>query len=194
MNRLILGLAIFLGVHSLRIVVPAWRDAMVAKLGAGPWKALYSLASLAGFLLVIGGYAAARAEPVPLWSPPPWTRHLALLLMLPVFPLLVATYLPGRIRAAAKHPMLAAIKLWAVAHLLANGTLADVVLFGSFLAWAVLDRISVKRREAAAPPAPPGSPAGPPLRNDAVVVLAGLAAYVLFLVVLHTRLFGVSPL
>ena len=189
MSRLVFGLAIFFAVHSVRIVAPAWRDRMVERLGAGAWKIGYSLASLAGFLLILSGYAAARAEPVLLWSPPVWTRHLALLLMLPVFPLLVATYVPSRLKAAAKHPMLVAIKFWALAHLLANGMLADVVLFGSFLAWAVVDRISVKRRPAPATPA-----ARPSIVNDAVVILAGLALYALFLMVLHTRLFGVAPL
>ncbi len=189
MSRLILGLAIFFAVHSVRIVAPAWRDRMVERIGPGPWKIGYSIASLAGFLLIVSGYAAARAEPVLLWAPPVWTRHLALLLMLPVFPLLLAAYVPSRLKAAAKHPMLVAIKFWALAHLLSNGMLADVVLFGSFLAWAVVDRISVKRR-----PAPPASAAKPSIVNDVLVVVAGLALYALFLMVLHARLFGVAPL
>jgi uncharacterized membrane protein len=189
MERLILGLAIFLGVHSVRIVAPAWRERMVARLGLGPWKGLYSLASLAGFVLIISGYGAARAQSALLYTPPPWTRYLALLLMLPVFALLLAAYLPGRIKSMAKHPMLVAIKLWAVAHLLTNGALADVLLFGGLLAWAVADRISVKRRPVPTAPTMKAAPL-----NDVIVVAGGLALYIAFLMVLHTRLFGVSPL
>jgi uncharacterized membrane protein len=188
MTMMILGLAIFLGMHSVAIVAPAWRDAMAARLGAGAWKGLYSLVSLAGLLLVLKGYAAARLEPTLVWVPPAGLRHVAALLMLPVFPLLLASYLPGRIRAAARHPMLAAVKFWALAHLLANGMLADLVLFGSLLAWAVLDRISLKRR---APRTTPAAPAKP--WNDALAVVLGLALYAGFVMNWHHRLFGVSP-
>ena len=126
MTLLILGLALFLGVHSIGILAPAWRDRTAARLGQGPWMGLYSLASLLGLVLIVWGYGQARLDPTALYAPPLWTRHLALLLMVPVFPLLLATYLPGRIQAAVGHPMLAAVKLWAFAHLLANGNLADV--------------------------------------------------------------------
>ncbi|MCU0812698.1 MAG: NnrU family protein, partial [Thiobacillaceae bacterium] len=146
MFKLIAGLVIFFGVHSISIVARDWRERTVARIGPAAWKALYSVASLVGFLLIVGGYAQARLDPVILYQPPIWARHLAALLMLPVFPLLLATYLPGRIKAAVKHPMLAATKAWAVAHLLANGMLADVLLFGGFLAWAVIDRISAGKR------------------------------------------------
>lgn len=188
MSTLLLGLVLFLGVHSISIVAPAWRDAMAAKLGAGAWKGLYSLVSLAGFLLLVQGYAQARLEPTLVWVPPTGLRHVAALLMLPVFPLLFATYLPGRLRTAAKHPMLAAVKFWALAHLLANGMLADIVLFGSLLAWAVLDRISLKRR---APRATPAAPAKP--LNDVLAVVLGLAVYAAFVMGVHLRLFGVAP-
>jgi uncharacterized membrane protein len=157
--------------------------------GETPWKGLYTLVAVAGFVLLVIGYGIARQSPVVLYSPPVWTRHLALLLMLPVFPLLLAAYLPGRIKAAARHPMLVAVKLWALAHLLANGTLADVLLFGAFLAWAVADRISVKRR---APRAVPGAPARPV--NDVIAVVGGLAIYAAFVLWLHRALIGVSPL
>ena len=188
MTMMILGLVIFLGMHSVAIVAPAWRDAMAARLGAGAWKGLYSLVSLVGFLLILKGYAAARLEPTLVWVPSTGLRHVAALLMLPVFPLLLATYLPGRIRTVAQHPMLAAVKFWALAHLLANGMLADLILFGSLLAWAVLDRISLKRR---APRPVPTAPTKP--LNDVLAVALGLAVYAGFVMNWHYRLFGVSP-
>ena len=189
MGLLILGLVLFLGVHSVGIVAPAWRERMVVRLGEIPWKGVYGLLSLVGLVLIVWGYGLARLEPVGLWSPPTWLRHVALLIMLPAFPLLLAAYLPGRIQTAARHPMLAAVKLWAFAHLLANGNLADVLLFGSFLAWAVADRISLKRR--ISPPIP-GAPPGP--ANDLIALVGGLVLYGAFIGGLHSSLFGVSPL
>lgn len=188
MTLLILGLILFLGVHSVSIVAPAWRDAMQSRLGEGPWKGLYSLISIAGFALIIFGYGLARQDPVLLYAPPTWLRHLALLLLVPVFPLLLAAYLPGRIKTAAKHPMLLCVKLWATAHLLANGNAADVLLFGGFLAWAVADRISFKRRVQRPLP---GAPAGP--LNDAIAVVGGLGLYALFIFGGHAWLIGVAP-
>ena len=190
MPLLIVGLLLFLGVHSISIVVPGMRERAIRAVGAGAWKGLYALAALAGLILLCYGFSAARQTPVLLYSPPHWLRHVALLLMLPVFPLLLAAYLPGRIKATVKHPMLTAVKTWALAHLLANGTLADVVLFGSFLAWAVADRISLKRR----PAAPPLRAAPPRAWNDAAAVVIGLAIYAVTIGWLHLRLFGVSPL
>lgn len=189
MTLLLLGMLLFIGAHSVSIAAPAWRDAMAARLGEKAWKGLYAVVSLVGLVLLIVGYSAARQAPVVLYVPPAWMRHLALLLMLPVFPLLVATYLPGRISRAAKHPMLLAVKLWATAHLLANGMLADLVLFGGLLAWAVVDRISLKRREARPIPTAPPMPI-----NDLVATGLGLMVYVAFVVALHHALFGVSPL
>jgi uncharacterized membrane protein len=189
MTLLILGLVLFLGVHSVSVFAPAWRDAQVARRGELAWKGFYTLVSLAGFVLLVYGYGLARQSPVVLYTPPAALRHVALLLMLPVFVLLLAVYLPGRIKSAAKHPMLLATKLWATAHLLANGNLADVLLFGGFLAWAVADRISLKRRVARAVP---GASAGP--LNDAVAVVGGLAIYALFLFWAHAWLIGVRPL
>jgi uncharacterized membrane protein len=186
MTWLVLGLVVFLGVHSASIVAPAWRDGMVARLGEAPWKGLYTLASIAGFALIVIGYGAARQDPVVLYAPPTWLRHVALLLLVPVFPLLLAAYLPGRIKAAVKHPMLAATKAWALSHLLANGMLADVLLFGGFLAWAVLDRISAGRR-----PQPASTVVGP-VRNDVIAVVGGLLLYVVFAFWAHTRLIGVA--
>src|SRR6202051_2462884 len=146
MSLLIVGLVLFLGVHSVAIVAPALRARTIHRLGEGAWKGPYALVSLAGFVLICYGFGLARQAPVILYSPPIWLRHGAVLLMLVVFPLILAAYLPGRIKTAAKHPMLAAVKFWAFAHLLANGSLADVLLFGGFLRWGVLDRISVQRR------------------------------------------------
>jgi uncharacterized membrane protein len=190
MTLLIVGLVLFLGVHSVAIVAPSFRTRTVQRMGEGAWKGLYALISLAGFVLICYGFGLARQAPVVLYSPPTWLRHLALLVMLPVFPLLIAAYLPGRIKTAAKHPMLAAVKFWAFAHLLANGSLADVLLFGGFLAWAVVDRISVKRR--ATPQVLRTAPPGP--WNDAIAVVLGLAVYALLIGWAHVRLFGVSPL
>ena len=187
MSLLVLGLIVFLGVHSVSIVAPAWRDAQVARRGEGPWKGVYSLLAGAGLALIVVGYGIARQSPVVLYTPPTGLRHLALLLMLPVFPLLIAPYLPGRIKAAAKHPMLVAVKLWALAHLLANGTLADVLLFGGFLAWAVGDRISLKRRPVRAVPHAPAR-----VINDAIVVIAGLAIYALFVLWAHAWMTGMA--
>ena len=189
MTLLVVGLLLFLGAHSVSIVAPAWRDAMVARLGEKPWKGAYSLVSLLGFALMVAGFIAARREPVIVWVPPAGLRHLALVLMLPVFPLLLSTYLRGRISRAAKHPMLLATKTWAFAHLLANGMLADVVLFGGLLAWAVADRISLKRRAPRALPLAPETPA-----TDALAIFLGLVIYVAFVGALHQALFGVSPL
>lgn len=186
------GLGLFLGVHAVAIAVPGWRSAQITRLGEGRWKGLYSLVAGVGLALLIVGYGLARREPVVLYSPPAALRHLALLVMLPVFPLLFATYLPGRIQRAAKHPMLLAVKLWAAAHLLANGTLVDVLLFGGFLVWAVVDRISVKRRSAGRSDAIPTPGAG--RFNDAIAVFAGAAVYVVFLLWAHRWLIGVSPL
>ncbi|MGH8177024.1 MAG: NnrU family protein [Steroidobacter sp.] len=189
MIYLIAGLLVFLGIHSVSIVAPNWRDATAARLGERPWKGLYAVISIASFVLLIWGYGVARMDPVVLYVPPPWTRWLAALLMLPVFPLLLAAYFPGRIQATLKHPMLAAVKFWALAHLLANGALADLLLFGGFLAWAVADRISFKRRMQRPVRGAPAS-----RFNDAIAVVVGLALYFVFMNWLHVRWIGVSPM
>ena len=189
MILLIAGLVLFLGIHAVSIVAPAWRNAQVAGRGEAAWKGLYSVASAVGLGLLIYGYGLARQAPVVLYTPPAALRHVALLLLVPVFPLLFAAYLPGRIKTAAKHPMLLAVKIWALAHLLANGNLADVLLFGGFLAWAVADRISVKRRPLRPVPGAPARPA-----NDLIAVVGGLALYAATLLFLHRWLIGVSPI
>ncbi len=190
MTALILGLVVFLGVHSVRIVGDGWRSRQIGRLGEAKWKGLYSLVSLAGFALIIWGYGLARAEPVVIWSPPVWTRQLAALLTVPAFILIVAGNVPGtRIKAAVGHPMVLGVKIWAFAHLIANGTFADVLLFGSFLLWSVVDFASARRRDRAAGTRyPPGSPA-----RDAVAIVVGLAAWVIFGFWLHGWLIGVRP-
>lgn len=190
MTYLIAGLVIFFGMHSVAIVAPEWRDRTAARLGDATWKALFTLVSAIGFVMFVHGYGLARADPQVLYTAPQGMRHVAAVLMLPVFPLLFATYLPGRIKAAVKHPMLTATKAWALAHLLVNGTLADVLLFGSFLAWAVADRIAAGRRDVQR-----RTPSSPPSRwNDAIAVVGGLVAYVVFVAWAHQALFGVMPM
>lgn len=189
MGVLVLGLVIFFAIHSISIVNRDLRNRLQDRLGEGPWKGLYSLVSLVGLALIIWGYGLARAEPVVVYVPPLWLRHVAMILLLPIFPLLIAANLPSRTAVAARHPMLLATKLWALAHLLVNGMLADVLLFGAFLVWAIADRIAVKRRVPA--PAAPTAPAS--LKNDVIVVVAGLAIYVLFVLWAHAWLFGVAP-
>lgn len=190
MTYLVLGLILFLGGHSIRIVAPAWRDTMINRLGDPTWKALFTVAAVTGFVLLVHGYGVARGDPQVLYTTPPAMRHVAALLMLPVFPLLLATYLPGRIKLAVKHPMLTATKAWALSHLLVNGTVADVLLFGGFLAWAVADRIAAGKRTA-----PRTAAASPASRwNDVIAVAGGLILYVVFVAWAHQRLIGVVPL
>src|SRR5512137_156035 len=191
MTYLVVGLLLFLGVHSIAIVAPAWRDGMAARLGDAPWKAIYSLVSAIGFVMLVHGYGLARAEPTVLYTPPTWMRHVAALLMLPVFPLLLSTYLPGRIKAAVKHPMLTATKAWALAHLLVNGNVADVLLFGGFLAWAVADRIAVGKRAVQRKPMVMGAPSR---MNDVIAVVGGLVLYVVVIAWAHQHFIGVPPM
>ncbi len=190
MLYLILGLVLFLGVHSVRVVANDWRTARIARIGEGPWKGLYSLASLVGFALIIWGYGQAQLDPVLLWNPPVWARYLAAPLTLLAFVLVTAAYVPGtRIKAWLGSPMVLGVKLWAFAHLMANGTLAAAVLFGSFLVWAVVIFASERRRDRAARVVyPKGS-----LARDAIATVIGVAAWVLFAFWLHGWLFRVRP-
>jgi uncharacterized membrane protein len=189
---LVLGLVIFLGTHSFSMARGP-RAALVARIGEGPYKGLYSLVSLIGIVLVAIGYGQYRASGyIPVWDPPVWTRHLALLLVLVAFICFVAAYLPGRIKARLKHPMLAGVKIWALAHLIANGDLGSILLFGSFLAWAVMARISAKRRDVAAQHGGTAAPAG--WRNDMLAVAIGVAVYLAFVFWLHPWLIGVPVL
>ncbi|WP_266159703.1 NnrU family protein [Dyella silvatica] len=188
---LILGLVLFLGVHSVRIFADDWRSRQRARLGDKGWKGLYSVISIVGFGLIVWGFGLARQQPVLLYVPPMWLRHLNGLFTLLAFILIAAAYVPGnRIKAKLGHPMLAGVKTWAFGHLLATGMLHDVVLFGAFLLWAVLDFITSRRRDRLA-----GTvyPAGQ-LKGDVLTVLAGVIVWAVFAFVLHTRLIGVNPL
>jgi uncharacterized membrane protein len=189
MLTFIAGLVLFFAPHSVAILFPARRAHWVQRLGAGPWKIGYSLLSALGLVLVVVGFGLARQHPQVLYVPPSWLRYGTFLLMLPVFPLLIATYLPGLIRRTVGHPMLTAVKCWASAHLLANGMLADVLLFGSFLLWAALDRISLRARAPAALPELPGG-----RFNDLFAVLGGLLIYAVVVWRLHALVIGVPVL
>lgn len=193
MTLLVLGLVLFLGVHSVRVVADRWRSATIARFGEGPWKGVYSLVSLAGLALVVWGYGLARQDPVLLWTPPVAMRHLASLLVLLAFVLLAAAYVPrNHIKNRLRHPMVLGVKLWALAHLLSNGNLADVVLFGSFLVWAVLSFRAARQRDDAAALAP-GPHRRSSLRATAVTGALGVAAWVGFAVWGHSAWIGVSP-
>lgn len=190
---LVLGLALFLGTHAFTMARGP-RARAIERLGENGYKIAYSVSSLAGLVLIAVGYDAYRQSGafVQLWVPPTWMAHVALLFMVVAFILLAATYLPGHIKARAKHPMLAAVKIWAFAHLLANGDLGSMILFLAFLAWAVAARISLKRRDVS-PMAPAQAIAAKPAgwRNDAIAVGAGLVGYVAFAFWLHPILIGV---
>lgn len=187
MVALIAGLFLVIGVHALRLVAPELRTRVIARHGAVLWRGVHSVASLAGFVLLVWGFGQTWADPQWLWMPPPWARHLTALFMLLAFVLLAASVLRGsRIAARVGQPLAAAVKLWAFGHLLANGRLADLLLFGSFLAWAVVAYSVLRRRE---PPLPPGTPG-----RDGVVVLAGVVAWALFAFWLHALLIGVQPI
>lgn len=191
MTLLILGLILFLGVHSVKIFASAFREGFIAQRGENAWKGIYSIISIVGFVLIIWGFSIARLDAPVLYTPPFWFTHVTLLLMLVSFVLLMASSVPpGRIKVAVKHPMLLAIKLWSVGHLMANGDLASVILFGSFLIWAIVDRVSVSRREAAGLMEPIG-PAS--VRNDILAIVIGVVVYILFVWKLHEWLFGVPP-
>jgi uncharacterized membrane protein len=186
MTGYVLGLILFVGIHSISIVAPAWRDRMAARIGVIAWKGLYSVVAVLGLILIIRGYADLRGQTEYLYLLPRWVHVISTVLMLPVFPLILATYLPGMVQTAARHPMLVAVKLWAVAHLLANGSVADVMLFGSLLVWAVADRVSIKRRPARSVPALPSGQ-----WNDLIVVIGGLMIYSLMIQFGHRLLIGV---
>ncbi|HVZ46920.1 MAG TPA: NnrU family protein [Ramlibacter sp.] len=189
MTYLIAGLVIFLGVHSVRLFAEPWREATIARMGPLPWKGLYSLVSIAGFALLVWGYGQSRGQ-VPLWDPPHALHYVTALLMLPVFPLFIAAYVPRNgLKAALHHPQVLSVKTWAFAHLLSNGSLADVLLFGGFLLWGVLSfRAARKRDREQGKVYPPGT-----TRSTAITVVVGLAIYVVFAGWLHGLLIGVQP-
>lgn len=190
MAILILGLVLFLGVHSTRIVADGWRSATIARIGGMPWKGIYSLLSIAGFALLIWGFRIARADTLVLYAPPVWARHVAALLLVVSFILLVAAYVPRNgIKAKLHHPMVLGVKVWALAHLLANGVAADVVLFGAFLVWAIFSYRAARQRDRAnntVYPAGTGT-------MTALTVVIGVVAWAVFAFMLHGPLIGVRP-
>jgi uncharacterized membrane protein len=190
MTLLILGLIVFLGIHSVRVFAEGTRTAFIAQRGAGAWKGMYTVVSLVGFALLVWGYGQARLQPTVLWSPPVATRHAASLLTLVSFVLLAAAYVPGnQIKAKLHHPMTVAVKVWAFAHLIANQTLADMLLFGSFLAWSIAVFAAARRRDRAA-----GVTYAPGTASRTVVaVVVGVVAWIVFALWLHGWLIGVRP-
>jgi uncharacterized membrane protein len=191
MSVLILGLLIFLGVHSLRIFADGWRSRQIARLGEKPWKGLYALVSVIGFVLICWGFGLARQHPVLLYVPPLWLRHLNALFTLVAFVLVTAYLVPrNHLKAKLGHPMVLGVKVWAFGHVLATGMLHDVVLFGAFLAWAiVLFMVSRRRDRMAGTVYPAGS-----IKGDILTVVIGIAAWLAFGLWLHLRLIGVNPM
>ncbi|NNF15201.1 MAG: NnrU family protein [Gammaproteobacteria bacterium] len=187
MELLIIGLFVFLGMHSVSVIALPLRDRLAAK-NELAWKAFYGVVSLIGIILICRGYVQARLTPTVIYAPPLWLRHVSALLLLPTFALFLAPYFPGRLTAAVKHPQLVAVILWAIAHLLVNGMLADVLLFGAFLVWAVTDLMSFGRRPARPVPHAPASPV-----NDIILLIAGLGLYVVTALWLHRWMTGLAP-
>ena len=184
---MIIGLAVFLGAHTLVALRPQ-RAAVIARVGEGPYKGLFSLVSLIGIILIGYGFARYRAAGyIDIWMPPRWTRHVTEALVWPAIIFVVAAYVPSEIKRVLKHPMLAGVKLWALAHLIANGDLGSIILFGGILAWAVYDRISLKHRtDAGGPPIPIGG-----VRNDVVAVIVGTLIYLALAFWFHPYAIGV---
>jgi uncharacterized membrane protein len=184
---MILGLVVFFGVHTLTTQREP-RARLIASLGEGGYKIGYSLASVIGLVLIVWGFANYRATGwIDVWNPPTVLKHITVALMLPAVILVVASYIRGRIYTTLKHPMLAGIKLWAASHLLANGDLGSIVLFGSFLGWAVFDRISFKHRtDGGGPPIPVGGPG-----NDLIAIAVGVVAYLALAFAFHPAVIGV---
>ena len=188
---LVAGLVVFLGVHSSRMLADGWRSRTIERLGAKPWKAFYALVSLAGLALLVWGYGVARQQPVQLWSPPVGLRHAAALLTWFAFVLLAAAYVPGnQIKARLHHPMLLGTKVWALAHLLANGTLAGAILFGSFLLWAVTMFASARRRDRREAVRYAAGRAS----RTVITLAAGTVAWAVFAFWLHGLLIGIRPI
>jgi uncharacterized membrane protein len=187
---MILGLAVFIGAHGFT-TLRASRATAIARLGEGTYKVVYSIVSLIGLVLICWGFARYRATGwIDVWYPPAWTRHVVVALMWPASICLVAAYIPGDIKRVLKHPMLVAIKLWAFAHLIANGDLGSIILFGSILAWAVFDRITLKRRsDAGGPPIPLGG-----RRNDVIAVVVGTILYLALGFLFHPYVIGVPAM
>lgn len=191
MTALVLGLVIFIGMHSVRIISDDFRTRQIEKVGLKTWRAMYAAVAIVGIVLIVAGYGAARGAPQVVWYPPSWLVYVATVLTIPAFILMAASFVPGtRIRNKVGHPFVLGVKFWALAHLIANGMLADVLLFGVFLIWSAAAYASGRRRDRKA-----GTiyPIGPP-RRDVIAVIAGLVAWTVFALWLHLWLFGVAPL
>ena len=191
MAVLIIGLILFLGVHSIRIFAESWRTQQIERLGKGKWMSRYALVSLLGFVLIVIGFGQAREEGVMIWTPPIWTWHITITLMLVAFIFITAAYVPhNAVKAKLKDPMILGVKTWALAHLISNGSLAGMVLFGSFLVWAVLNFSACKRRRA--------TEQAPALTSSAkmtvVTLLVGVVTWALMAMVIHKYLIGIAPL
>lgn len=190
MTWLVLGLIIFLGSHSVRIFANEWRQQTIARIGANAWKGAYSVISIVGFVLIVIGFGVASQGSSWLWYPPVWTRHLAALLILFAFIFLAAAKLPmSKLKSKVGHPMVIGVKIWAFAHLLSNGTVADFVLFGSFLVWSIVLYARSRRLDRANGVVYSGGA----IKNDLLAIVIGLLAYGLFAAVLHKWLIGISP-
>ena len=208
MTQLILGLILFLGAHSVRIWADGWRNQTIEAYGEKAFKGVYALVSILGFYLLVVGYGEARLQTVALWNPPIFTKHISMLLMLLSSILLVATYIPrNHFKMRLGHPMVLSVKVWALSHLLANGNLADLVLFGSFLIWAVLNFRSARARDRAlllhlnVTEDAAGEPLGetestnqPKLPSTIITLVSGIATWALITFVLHAKVVGVSPM
>lgn len=192
MTLLVIGLALFIGFHSIRIVSPAGRLALIERFGDKGWKALHSIVSLVALVLLVYGFGEARSDTPVLWYPPIWTRHIALTLMIPAVICLVASALPaGWIRTKTKFPLVLAVKIWALAHLIANGELSSILLFATFLAWGVVLRIALKRAVARGEVTYPVFVSA---RYDVISIIVGLALWAAMILGLHEWLIGVPPL
>ncbi len=188
MTIMMIGLLIFLGSHSVRIFAENWRQQQIAKHGEATWKVAYSAVSIVGLAIAIYGFGQMRLDPLYIWYPPVGMRHAVALLMVPAFIMLVAAYIPhNAIKAKLGHPMMLAVKIWAFAHLLANGRLGDIIFFAAFLIWAILAFKTAKKRDRLTPPAPVSTNK----MATIATVLVGLVAYVVFAFYLHAVLIGV---
>ena len=191
MTALVLGLVIFIGMHSVRIISDDFRTRQIEKVGISTWRAMYAAVAIVGIVLIVAGYGAARSAPQVIWYPPVWLVYTATVLTIPAFILMAASFVSGtRIRSKLGHPFVLGVKIWALAHLISNGMLADILLFGVFLVWSVAAYASARRRDRKA-----GTiyAVGLPKR-DAIAVIAGVVAWIVFALWLHRWLFGVAPL
>jgi uncharacterized membrane protein len=198
MTQLILGLILFLGAHSVRILADGWRDQTIAAYGEKAFKGVYTLVAILGFYLLVVGYGEARLQPLVLWNPPIFTKHISMLLMLLSSILLIAAYIPrNHFKMRLKHPMVLSVKVWALSHLLANGNLADLVLFGSFLIWAVLNFRSARARDHAQvqnSDANEEAPLKPNLLATLIALFGGMGLWAVITFVLHAKVVGVAPM